>query len=61
VFGGIVLALFKELYVANFVAGFAAIVIAMTCAYSGQSVMFAKITGEEADLVVPVARVAGYC
>uniref|UniRef100_A0A383W9P8 Major facilitator superfamily (MFS) profile domain-containing protein n=1 Tax=Tetradesmus obliquus TaxID=3088 RepID=A0A383W9P8_TETOB len=44
VVGGIVLAFFKELYVANFVAGFAAIVIAMACAYSGQSVMFAKIT-----------------
>jgi hypothetical protein len=52
VFGGIVLALFKELYVASFVAGFAAIVIAMTCAYSGQSVMFAKITGGTADLVI---------
>ncbi|WIA31173.1 hypothetical protein OEZ86_001180 [Tetradesmus obliquus] len=44
VVGGIVLAFFKELYVANFVAGFAAIVIAMACAYSGQSVMYAKIT-----------------
>jgi hypothetical protein len=52
VFGGIVLAFFKELYVASFVAGFAAIVIAMTCAYSGQSVMFAKITGMTTTLVV---------
>lgn len=43
-FGGVCLALFAPLYRASFAAGFAVITIALTCAYSSQSVMFARVT-----------------
>ncbi|KAF8068182.1 abaQ [Scenedesmus sp. PABB004] len=43
IFGGVVLACFEPLYRAAFVAGFVVIVIAISSAYSGQSVMFARV------------------
>lgn len=47
IFGGVVLSLFAPLYTASFVAGFAVIAIAIASAYCTQSVMYAKVTGEE--------------
>jgi hypothetical protein len=44
--GGICLAFFQPLYKRAFEAGFIVIVIALTLAYSSQSVMFARVTGE---------------
>jgi hypothetical protein len=44
-FGGVCLALFAPLYRASFAAGFAVIVLALTSAYSSQSVIFARVTG----------------
>lgn len=46
VVGGILLAFFEPLYKRAFAAGFCVIVIAITLAYSSQSVMFARVTGE---------------
>jgi hypothetical protein len=46
IFCGILLALFEPLYRAAFAAGFAALVMAIACAYCGQSSMFARVTGE---------------
>lgn len=43
--GGIVLTFFKPLFNTSFVAGFAVIALAITLAYSSQSVMFARVTG----------------
>ncbi|KAI8465365.1 MAG: major facilitator superfamily domain-containing protein [Monoraphidium minutum] len=43
-FGGLLLAFFAPLYQRSFGAGFAVIVIALTCAYSSQSVVFARVT-----------------
>eukprot|EP00775_Hariotina_reticulata_P006565 gene6565-6793_t len=42
---GVVLACFTPLYKANFAAGFVALVIAMSGAYSGQGLMFARVAG----------------
>jgi hypothetical protein len=44
--GGVVLAFFELLYKVSFVAGFSVIASALTLAYSSQSVMFARVTGE---------------
>uniref|UniRef100_A0A383VEN5 Major facilitator superfamily (MFS) profile domain-containing protein n=1 Tax=Tetradesmus obliquus TaxID=3088 RepID=A0A383VEN5_TETOB len=44
VFGGILLALFQPMYSASFAGGFSVLVIAIACAYSGQSNMFARVT-----------------
>lgn len=46
VIGGISLTFFAPLYKASFAAGFGVIVIALTLAYSSQSVIFARVTGE---------------
>lgn len=42
--GGLLLALFSPLYKASFGAGVAVIVAALACAYSSQSVAFARVT-----------------
>jgi hypothetical protein len=47
--GGICLTFFEPLYKASFEAGFGVIVIALTLAYSSQSVTFARVTGEMQD------------
>lgn len=47
IFGGVVLSLFAPLYIASSIAGFAVIAIAIASAYSTQSVMYAKVTGEQ--------------
>jgi hypothetical protein len=44
--GGITLIFFEPLYKRSFAAGFSVITIALTLAYSSQSVMFARVTGE---------------
>lgn len=46
VVGGFCLMLFQPLYVRAFAAGFIVIVISLTLAYSSQSIMFARVTGE---------------
>jgi len=48
--GGICLTLFEPLYKRSFVAGFGVIVIALTLAYSSDSVMFARVAGESPEL-----------
>lgn len=52
--GGICLAFFEPVYRQSFAGGFSVIVIALTLAYSSQSVMFARVTGEQG--CVPVCH-----
>lgn len=49
--GGIALAFFEPLYKSSFAAGFSVITIALTLAYSTQSVMFARVTGKRGNWV----------
>jgi hypothetical protein len=45
VLGGVVLACFSVLTRASFAAGFAGLVVAMACAYGGQSTLLASVAG----------------
>ena len=47
--GGICLSFFEPLYKRSFTAGFSVIVIALTLAYSCDSVMFARVAGERLE------------
>lgn len=58
ILGGVILALFEPLYKRAFAAGFSVIVVALTLAYSSQSIMFARVTGglHAADVCVSCAN-----